>query len=296
MIRAPIGSLRKAAVSLAALIPFLSACIALTALPRAVIIDADRNIAVRSVPCSAGAAVLALAVDSRQALDPRAIRLLTWNIHKQGDPGWQRDLARFVGGNDLLLLQEATLSGGLQAILEDGGLRWVMASSFQYANIDNGVLTATRTMPLRTCTERAVEPLLRIPKSAVVSWFALAGSTETLAVVNVHAINFSLSLEAYQAQFAALVAALASHDGPIVFAGDFNTWTDARLATVREAAATLKLAEIPFAEDRRSVFLGHQLDHILVRGLDVVDVEAIPVESSDHNPVRATFRLRERMR
>jgi endonuclease/exonuclease/phosphatase (EEP) superfamily protein YafD len=44
------------------------------------------------------------------------------------------------------------------------------------------------------------------------------------------------------------------------------------------------------------VFFGHQLDHILVRGLDVVDAEAIPVESSDHNPVRATFRLRERPR
>ena len=74
MIRAPIGSLPKAAVSLAALIPLLSACIALTALPRAVITDADRNVTVRSVPCSAGGTVLALAADSRQALDPHAIR------------------------------------------------------------------------------------------------------------------------------------------------------------------------------------------------------------------------------
>ena len=139
--------------------------------------------------------------------------------------------------------------------------------------------------------ELVVEPWLRIPKSATVSWFALEGTPQTLAVVNVHAINFALSLAAYQQQFDALVAALRNHDGPIIFAGDFNTWTDARLAVVLDAAAALRVTEIPFAEDLRSLFFGHQLDHMMIRGLDVVQAAAIAVKSSDHNPVTATLRL-----
>ena len=279
--------------ALAALLPLsLGACIGLTALPRAVVIDNERNIAVRTLPCSSVVSGMpATLADTHAALDPKAIRVITWNLHKQDDAGWERDLTAFVAGSDLVLLQEATLSAPLRNILDDAGLRWVMASSFIYGDVDIGVLTATRATPVASCTERAMEPLLRIPKSAVISWFALAGTTTRLAVVNIHAINFSLLLGAYHAQFAAIAQALASHRGPIVFAGDFNTWTDARVESVRETADALGLREIPFEKDQRTIFLGHQLDHMMVRGLDVVEAAAIPVKSSDHNPVRVTLKL-----
>jgi len=279
--------------ALAALLPLsLGACIGLTALPRAVVIDNERNIAVRTLPCSSVVSGMpATLADTHAALDPKAIRVVTWNLHKQDDAGWERDLTAFVAGSDLVLLQEATLSAPLRNILDDAGLRWVMASSFIYGDVDIGVLTATRATPVASCTERAMEPLLRIPKSAVISWFALAGTTTRLAVVNIHAINFSLLLGAYHAQFAAIAQALASHSGPIVFAGDFNTWTDARVESVRETADALGLREIPFEKDQRTIFLGHQLDHMMVRGLDVVEAAAIPVKSSDHNPVRVTLKL-----
>jgi endonuclease/exonuclease/phosphatase (EEP) superfamily protein YafD len=39
------------------------------------------------------------------------------------------------------------------------------------------------------------------------------------------------------------------------------------------------------------MFLGHQLDHIYTRGLEVVASNAMEVTSSDHNPVMATLRL-----
>jgi endonuclease/exonuclease/phosphatase (EEP) superfamily protein YafD len=182
----------------------------------------------------------------------------------------------------------------LLAILDAQRLRFTMASSFLYRETDYGVLSASRTVPVAACTERVVEPLLQIPKSAAIEWFALRGTNRTLAVVNVHAINFSLDVVGYRAQFESVVAALRRHEGPILFAGDLNTWTDERLVVLREAAVALELDEIPFADDRRSVFLGHQLDHLLVRGLDVVSATAVAVESSDHNPVMATLRLRPR--
>ena len=281
-------------MSYAVFAALLSSCVVLTTLPRAVVQNADGSLVVRSIPCSANANAIKPARDlaPAQTLDPHALRVLTWNIHKEGDAGWQRDLALFLAGNDLILLQEAVLSPALLELLEAQNLRFTMASSFLYQDTDIGVLTAARVLPLASCTELIVEPWLRIPKSATVSWFALEGTPQTLAVVNVHAINFALSLDAYQQQFDALVTALRNHDGPIIFAGDFNTWTDARLAVVLDAAAALRVTEIPFAEDLRSLFFGHQLDHMMIRGLDVVQAAAIAVKSSDHNPVTATLHLR----
>jgi endonuclease/exonuclease/phosphatase (EEP) superfamily protein YafD len=269
----------------------MSACITLTAQPRAVVTSDDGRIDIRSLPCASVADDLAALPLSAPRLDPAAIRLLTWNIHKEGDAGWQQDLARFAADSDIVLLQEASLGPSLLERLDDARMRFVMASSFRYADTDVGVLTAARIAPRASCTERTVEPWLRIPKSAVVSWFALWGTPWTLAVANIHAINFSLSVDDYRAQLAALVAVLSTHDGPIVFAGDFNTWNDARQESVRATAVALGLREAPYADDRRALFFGRPVDHILVRGLTVIDATAIPVESSDHNPVRATLRL-----
>jgi endonuclease/exonuclease/phosphatase (EEP) superfamily protein YafD len=282
---------------LVGVLPLLTACVTLTADPRAVIYTPG-GIQVQSLDCAAAARVaLTLTVApignlavAANALDPGAIHLLTWNIHKEDDAGWEQDLARFAMSSDVLLLQEATLQDSLRDVLRNAGLRWMLASSFIYRSMDIGVLTASRAVPLASCTQRFVEPLIRLPKSAIIDWFRIAGTTQTLAVANVHAINFSLSLQAYEAQLGALADALAGHEGPIVLGGDLNTWTDARLDVVRRLATRLGLTEITYAEDRRTLFFGKQLDHLLIRGLHVVASRPIPVTSSDHNPVEVVLR------
>ena len=273
-------------------LPILAGCVALTVDPRALIYGPER-IEVRSLPCKAAAESARAAVKvtpAMRALDPARIRLVTWNIHKQADTGSDRDLARLAADHDVVLLQEVTLTDEIREILRSTGLRWVMASSFLYYDTDIGVITASRAIPVANCTLRVVEPLILLPKSSVVSWLPIAGSTRTLAVANLHSINFSLSLETYEEQLAQVVEALASHEGPIVLAGDLNTWSDARLAAVKSAAARLRLTEIPFKEGR-SRFYGRELDHILVRGLEVVSATAFAVKSSDHNPVAAELRV-----
>lgn len=271
----------------------VSGCVSVTAEPRALLTRDDGSIHVQTLACPSAAAraVNAPAVPALRGLDPRAIRLVTWNVHKQADPGWQRDLRTLSSGNDIVLLQEIVLDSPLRDLIADEGFRWVMASSFLMSDIDYGVLTAARVQPVATCTERIAEPLLRIPKSAIISWFALRGRPETLAVVNVHAINFSLSLGAYRAQFRAIGEALAGHEGPVILAGDLNTWSAARAQAVRDVATRLGLTEVRFAADRRSVFFGHELDHIYTRGLALVASSAMLVRSSDHNPVEATLRV-----
>ncbi len=280
---------------LAAALPLLAACVSLTADPRALISD-PAGVNVQSLYCDAAIVVArsfgaTASAGGADAVDPNAIRLMTWNLHKQDDAGWQEDLAQFARSNDFLLLQEVSLLDSLQAILANAGLRWVLASSFIYELIDVGVLTATRIPPVANCTQRTVEPILRIPKSAVITWLRVAGTPQLLAIANVHAINFTLTVDDYQAQLAALADVLADHRGPLVLGGDFNTWSDERSAALRDVAARLELVEVTYVEDRRAMFLGRQVDHLFIRGLEVVASQVTAVTSSDHNPIEVILRL-----
>ena len=280
---------------LVAALPLLGACISITADPRALIYE-PAGIRVQTLQCAAAAeAARAFArspIASRaNAADPGAIRMASWNIHKEADHDWESDLAHLARTHDVVLLQEVSLLAPLQAILQDAGLQWILASSFIVDSADVGVLTATRTVPIANCTQRTVEPIIRIPKSAVITWLPLAGTQATLAVANVHAINFTLTLDAYRAQLGALVTVLQDHRGPLVLAGDFNTWSEGRLAVLREAAARLQLVETEYVDDGRSRFLGRHVDHVFVRGLDVVTARATPVTSSDHNPLQVVLRV-----
>ena len=282
-------------------IPLLCACVTLTVEPRAVVSGPGGTARVTTLRCDAVDRVLQAAGKDQvaEALDRRPFRVLMWNIHKQADSGWERDLSAFAAVNDVVLLQEAVLEPPLRKILNDTGLRWLMASSFLLVSDDIGVLTATRIAPMASCTQRVVEPLIRIPKSAVISWLPIAdtvagtraGTRETLAIVNVHSITFELSVDIYRSQLEALADALAGHRGPIIFAGDFNTWNDARDRVVSDIATRLGLTEVNLRVDQRAVFFGRHLDHIFIRGLETVDVSAVPVTSSDHNPMTATLRI-----
>ncbi len=279
-------------LALPILAPLLVSCVVLTAEPRALLLQEDGAIRVQSIPCAAPqAAPTPPPVDPATALDPNAIRILTWNIHKEGDTGWQRDLASYAEASDIVMLQEVVLRDDLRSTVESAGLRWVMASSFLRNDEDVGVLTAARVTPRNSCTQRTLEPLLRVPKSTVITWFRLAEGGPILAVANLHGINFTLTLGAYHEQLAAVGDALAAHRGPIVLGGDLNTWNEARVAAVHALATRLGLTEVRLADDRRSVFLGQHVDHLFVRNLDVIAAQAFTVTSSDHNPVAATVRF-----
>ena len=269
--------------------PLLTACFTLTELPRALVAQPDGAITISSTAC---AQTVKEAARAQSAAGPTRVRIMSWNIHKEGDVGWQEDLTLLGGDSDILTLQEVTLKRPVLDVLQRSNFRWVMASSFAYEDYDVGVLTATRIVPISSCAQRAVEPLLQLPKSALISWFATNGKG-TLAVVNLHAINFTLSTNEFQAQLQALAAVLAIHEGPIIFAGDFNTWSTRRQLIVDEIAKRLGLEEIRFADDKRTRFFGNELDHILTRGFRVIASSVVTVTSSDHNPVFATLELAE---
>ena len=225
-------------------------------------------------------------------LDGDSIRLLNWNIHKSSQEGWRDDLRRLAAGSDLLLLQEATLEHGLADAMQTP-YHSVFAPGYRTADSQSGVMTLSRVPALSHCFLSHQEPWLRTPKATSISRFSIAGSDENLLVVNLHGVNFAIGSESLERQFLDASTQIERHQGPVIFSGDFNTWSEERMRRVSKIMTALQMRPLSFPQDHRKEVFGQPLDHIFVRGLRVLNTGSSQVDSSDHNPIFATFALEE---
>lgn len=223
-------------------------------------------------------------------LDASNIRLINWNVQKNKQPQWDQDFDALAGDTDLVLIQEASLRHDSAASM-DSSKHWTFAPGYIKDGEITGVMTLSSIKPLTQCSFVTLEPVLRTPKATSVTEYGLTTTDETLVVVNLHAVNFSMGLGAFEQQFDQVNRVLQDHTGPIIVSGDFNTWRRKRIEIVDAMAESLGLTPIDFGDDQRVRFLGKVLDHIYVRGLSAVVTGTEAVETSDHNPMSATFRM-----
>lgn len=227
----------------------------------------------------------------RRGLDPESISVLNWNIYKGRNEEWAADFTQYIHDHDVVTVQEAHLGDNLRSMLNREHSYWTMNAAFYLQDKATGVMTASRVRPVYSCGQQTVEPLIRLPKTSLISYYPLDGLKETLLVANIHGINFSLGLGAYREQIEKLYHEIEKHKGPVVLAGDFNTWSDGRLAVVNNLARRLSLESLEYSSHNRTRIFGNVLDHVFYRGLDPVEKEAWHVASSDHNPMRVVFRV-----
>lgn len=220
------------------------------------------------------------------------LSLLNWNIQKENQKGWKRDLVRFSQEADILVLQEAYLTEELRLLLDGNAYYWHLVTAFEYQDVKSGVLTAATLAPDFICPLRAAEPLIRFPKTMLITRYPLANTHHTLMIVNIHMINFAPQ-SAFRDQTHQMTDVLIHHRGPLILAGDFNTWSEERLAIIEEMARRLALLSVDFKTDLVRKVFGHTVDHVYYRGLTVESARVIEVSSSDHNPLLVKFRLNE---
>lgn len=228
---------------------------------------------------------------AENGLSPEHITLLTWNIFKQSRSNWLTDFQQLSHNKDLLILQEAYLDESLASVLSNHPYHWLMTTAFYYQDNATGVLTASRNPSTRYCALYAKEPLIRTPKSILLSTYPLVGTDQSLLVANVHGINFSLGLEVYRDQFKALGKVLRNHSGPLILAGDFNSWREERQAIMNKMRNELSLQQVEYEGHHRITVFGNPIDHIYYRGLELVHASSPEVSSSDHNPLLVTFKF-----
>ena len=214
----------------------------------------------------------------------KTFRLLVWNLHKGQDAGWQQALHRLAQGRDLLLLQEVLNTQELAAQYSSRFPTALYASAFAYLQQQSGVEILSQFAPHFYCAGSKSEPWIRIPKVGAAMSLPLSNG-QALLLVNVHLINFEINPTTYEEQLRTLMQLVSQHQGPLVLSGDFNSWNGYRAQIIRKLITEFGLEEVSFAQDHRLRFLGNPLDHIFVRGLNVLNATTEPTESSDHAPL-----------
>lgn len=231
-------------------------------------------------------------------VDGDNLKVLTWNMYKGDMPSWSGDYVRLARGMDILLLQELYLSPEmLFTFFGDVGRGYHMAASFidtKKLDAASGVGIASYAKPVNAFWQRShyKEPFIRTPKMALFNEFAIKDYDKTLMTVTIHAINF-VSARKLKHMLVEIEKVLAKHDGPIVYAGDFNTWSKKKTRYMHESIRRLGMDEVHFAKDGRMKTFGKVLDYVFVKGFNVnKSIVYGDVKGSDHKAMEVHLSLK----
>lgn len=214
--------------------------------------------------------------------------VITWNAHKLADENFLPDLLTLSEDADLILIQEAMHS---DLLADQHASQFPFEFSFfkSFCNSDDmatGVMNMARTslMNNRTLVSPDNEPLAGTPKVSGYSQLNVPG-IGIVHVINTHGLNFNLGKK-FARQVDAVARFARQLEGPLIWAGDFNTWSDWRKNYLREATEKLGLKHLKPAYDTRRL----KLDHIYARGLTVRSIDLlVNIRSSDHLPIKVIF-------
>lgn len=220
---------------------------------------------------------------------PEEVRLLNWNVLKgENGEAWAADMRKLAEGRNLITVQEGYATPFMNETLKGlPGFSFRMTGSFEFQGFTTGVITGSPVEPVRTDDRRSPhnEPIFNSPKMTGISFFKMENGQELL-VANLHGINF-VSPNKFKAQLDDVGAVLAKHAGPIILAGDFNTWAGPRGKILEDFTKLHGLTEVafpPIPDDKG-------LDHVYYRGCTLEKAWNMPgITSSDHFPQLANLR------
>lgn len=268
--------------------PLLAACVSIDS--RMQLVSEATGARSERQSCDMKPVLKSPAVNS-EGLNPENIAFLNWNIYKGNGESWESDLSSYARNHDLMTIQEAVLDDELTGLLNTLELNWIMNTAFHLNGSAAGVMTIANLEAIHSCGFKVVEPIIRVPKSTLVSYYVIDGFEEKLLVANIHGINFTFGLSVYRQQLDQLYDAIKHHNGPMIVAGDFNSWSTDRMAEVSQLIDKLSLSEIEYPVNNKTHFFGNAIDHVFYRQLELVDNKVWQVSSSDHNPISVNFRL-----
>ncbi len=222
---------------------------------------------------------------------PSTFRLVSWNMQKQNHfIEWFHNFKTLTATADLFLAQEAIWENTTADLLQQSELpQWVMGVSFydKGNKTYNGVMTGSRAQILHSESMQTnrLEPLTKTPKAILIHQLQLANG-QPLLVINLHGINFTRSKH-LRNELEQLNPILLVFPGPVVVAGDFNTWNPWRKEVLQTWATQNLLVTWTPKNDNRYF----KLDHLLTRYCEVMDLQILKeVQSSDHHPLQADLR------
>lgn len=238
--------------------------------------------------------LITLSRGQRKAL-PQTFNILVWNLYKGDNPDFEARVFDEAGNYDIEVFQEVTDKKSFDPILKARNYHSYMGNSFIYnEGIKTGVATRSQSSidSVKAYHPVGREPMIKTPKAVMITTHPIQGSEQKLMVINIHAINFVL-INTFANFMRDIYSKIKNHKGPMIFAGDFNTWAPNRNWFLQDMAKKLGLKFAHYDVDVRKKFLGHELDHILYRGLQLNWSTSKESLASDHNPMMASFTFSE---
>lgn len=225
---------------------------------------------------------------------PDTFEMLCWNVHKNNrkHSRFQDFLQKTVEsrGIDFILFQEASFRDNHHFELPD--FSYDAAANLEVIGEFYGVLTAGKMESnyAKAYLSEGRESLLGPHKSLLLSRY-LFEDGNTLLILNVHAINFREN-QHYGIELERFLDLLKAHKGPMILAGDFNSWNAERMDKLQKVAQKLSLTAVPFEKTGKvKSFMGKALDFVFYRELELLEAEVMDEHKlSDHNPLFVRFR------
>lgn len=218
----------------------------------------------------------------------KKVSLLVWNIHK-GDSFGDKKLPFSLNAYDFVLLQENMWKWSLKNLPYKG--KHYFVPTFSMEKEKTGISIITKHPPLKAMGYHTnyYEPFIISPKSFMTLEF------ENIAVINIHALNF-VSFEEWASELkriSKIAKEFIHKKSGVIVAGDFNTWTEERLNTLKSEFTKIGLQEVVFKKDLRTKLLGLPLDGVYSYGFRLRDSNVFPVEEySDHNALEVVLELK----
>lgn len=225
---------------------------------------------------------------------PDTFGMLCWNVYKNNrkHPRFQsflrKELERRVV--DLILFQEASFRDNHHFELPH--FSYDAAANLEFKGEFYGVLTASRmeSSHAQAYLSEGRESILGPHKSLLLSNY-LFDDGSSLLILNIHAINFR-ETQRYSKELERFLDLLKEHKGPMILAGDFNSWSNKRMDKLQKIAERLSLTAVTFKETGKvKSFMGKELDFVFYRELELVEAVVMDEHKlSDHNPLFVRFK------
>ncbi len=230
---------------------------------------------------------------SQDEFNPKSIKVLVWNIKKGQEKGLDVDLPKFGLDRDLVLLSEGYGKPEVVKIFNSfKGFVWDFGISFLYKkdhNYPTGTLIGSKVEASEISVTHSpdLEPIILTPKAFTMGKYPIKGQKKELLAISVHGINLA-DHEAFVRHMDQALHEIDRHDGPVVFAGDFNTRTKKRIDHIFQETTKRGFQSVDFVNGnkRSKGVTPYYLDWAFIRGLKVKNPKVTTVKSSDHMPMQ----------
>jgi endonuclease/exonuclease/phosphatase (EEP) superfamily protein YafD len=205
---------------------------------------------------------------SENALLNPVVKALGWNIYKGRKSDFSSSFLNLAKGKDIVMLSEGTDGDLVKPDTEKlEGFGWDMGISFfMKDNVGTGIITGSyaKTTFVDYRKTPDLEPFVKSPKIILLTKYFHASTGKEILFINIHGINWK-STDAFKRQLLSIEDAVNNHNGPVLFAGDFNIRNAERLSIAKQVLGAMGLQRVPWSNPNTK----KQLDDAFTRGFKV---------------------------